>query len=153
MSEERVTPSFYLSEFFKSESAARKGIDNTPKAMHLANIRNLLAPGMQRIRELLGHPVIISSGYRSQELNAEVGGSNNSQHRLGLAADFTCPGFGTPYEVARKILDHRHEIVFDQMIQEFGQWVHVSFSQNPRNEVLTAKRTSIGTVYSPGLIK
>lgn len=151
MSEERVTPSFYMSEFFKSETAARKGIDNTPKAMPLANIRNLLAPGMQRIRELLGHPVIISSGFRSKELNAAVGGSNHSQHSLGLAADFTCPGFGTPAQVARKILDHRHEIVFDQLISELGQWCHVSFSEKPRGEVLTARHTGIGTVYSLGL--
>lgn len=152
MSEERITPSFYLSEFFKSETAARKGIDNTPKALHLANIRNLLAPGMQRIRELLGCPIVISSGFRSKELNAAVGGSNHSQHSLGLAADFTCPGFGNPNQVARKILEHRSEIVFDQMIAEFGQWVHVSFNATPRGEVLTARHTGIGTVYSPGLV-
>lgn len=151
MSEERVTPSFYLSEFFKSDTAARRGIDNTPKALHLANIRNVLAPGMQRIRELLGHPVIISSGFRSADLNKAVGGSNHSQHSQGLAADFTCPGFGSPVQVCRKLLEHREGIAFDQLIEEFGQWTHVSFSLNPRNEVLHARHTSHGTVYSQGL--
>lgn len=103
MSEERVTPSFYLSEFFKSETAARRGIDNTPKALHLANIRNLLAPGMQRVRELLGHPVIISSGFRSRELNAAVGGSNHSQHSLGRARCTHHPQLRKPPPMTRHL--------------------------------------------------
>lgn len=151
MTDERITPSFWLSEFFKSDTAARRGIDNTPKAMHLANIRNLLAPGMQRVRELLGAPVLITSGFRSPALNQAVGGSNHSQHSHGLAADFTAPSFGSPDKVARHILDHRHEIQFDQLIAEFGQWVHISFSANPRGEVLTARHSNIGTVYETGL--
>lgn len=151
MSEERITPSFYLSEFFVSDKAARLGLDNTPKAMHMANLRNLLAPGMQRTRELLGAPIIISSGYRSPAVNDAVGGSNKSQHCLGLAADFTAPSFGNPMAICRKVLDHRAEINFDQLILEFGRWVHISFSPTPRGMVLTAKHTPVGTVYSPGL--
>lgn len=151
MTEERLTPSFYLSEFLKSETAARRGIDNMPKAMHMANLRNVLAPGMQRVRELLGAPVLITSGYRSAAVNSAVGGSNHSQHSLGLAADFTAPSFGNPLAVCRKLLEHRDEIRFDQLIHEFGHWVHISFSATPRGEVLRAISTPHGTVYSTGL--
>ena len=152
MTDERVTPSFWLSEFFKSDTAARKRIDNTPSPEALANIRTLLAPGMQRIRELLGAPVSISSGYRSAALNKAVGGSNHSQHSHGLAADFTAPSFGSPDKVARYIVFHREEINFDQCILEFNQWLHVSFSDKPRGMVLTAVSTPIGTVYTNGLV-
>lgn len=151
MSDELLAPGFHLSEFLRSGMAARRGIDNTPKALHLANLRNLLAPGMQRVRDVLGAPVMISSGYRSQALNAAVGGSNHSQHSLGLAADFTAPGFGNPLAVCRMLLEHRNVVRFDQLIYEFGQWVHVSFSPQPRGEVLRAQHTQVGTVYSPGL--
>jgi hypothetical protein len=151
MTDERLTPSFFLSEFFKSDTAARKGIDNSPTPEALANIRTLLAPGMQRIRELLGAPVSISSGYRSAALNKAVGGSNHSQHSHGLAADFTAPSFGDPLKVCHKIILHRQEINFDQLIFE-GTWVHVSFSPKPRGMVLRAAFTPSGTVYSNGLI-
>lgn len=151
MTDERLTPSFWLSEFFKSDTALRKGIDNTPTPEALANIRTLLGPGMQRIRELLGAPVSISSGYRSPALNRAVGGSQTSQHSKGQAADFTAPSAGDPLKICRKLLEHRDEIGFDQLILEFGQWTHVSFAQIPRGQVLTAKRTPSGVVYVDGL--
>jgi zinc D-Ala-D-Ala carboxypeptidase len=94
---EKLSPSFVLSEFLDSQQGARLGIDNTPDAACLAGIRNFLAPGMQKVRDLLGHPVVISSGYRCPELNRAVGGARNSDHIRGLAADFTCPGFGKGY--------------------------------------------------------
>lgn len=150
MTDERIVPSFWLSEFFKSDTAARKRIDNTPKTLHLANIKNILAPGMQRVRELLGVPVHINSGYRSEALNEAVGGSLRSQHSMGLAADFTAPSFGDPLKICRKILEHRREINFDQLIFE-GTWVHISFSPTPRDMVLRATFTHLGTVYSSGL--
>lgn len=151
MTDERVTPSFWLSEFLKSETAMRKRIDNTPSAAHMVNIRTVLAPGMQRVREVLGAPVHISSGYRSHHLNMAVGGSVRSQHSLGLAADFTAPSFGDPLKVCNKLIEHRQEINFDQLIYEFGDWVHISFSPQPRGMVLTAQHTPVGTVYSAGL--
>jgi hypothetical protein len=150
MTDERLTPSFWLSEFFKSDTALRKGIDNTPTPEALANIRTLLGPGMQRIREFLGAPVSISSGYRSPALNKAVGGSQTSQHSKGQAADFTAPSAGDPLKICRKLLEHRDEIGFDQLIYE-GTWVHVSFSQVPRGQVLTAKFGPGGTTYSAGL--
>jgi zinc D-Ala-D-Ala carboxypeptidase len=147
MSDERITPSFYLSEFLITQ---QRGLDNMPKAVQLANIRNVLAPGMQAVRELLGAPVLISSGYRSPAVNKAVGGTSRSQHCQGLAADFTAPHFGSPLEICRKILDST-AIRFDQLIHE-GSWVHISFvASEPRRQVLTAHFLPTGVVYSPGL--
>jgi hypothetical protein len=149
MNDERIVPSFYLSEFLHSDTAVRRGLDNTPDALSLANIRNFLAPGMQSVRELLGRPVVISSGFRSPAVNRAVGGSRTSQHMVGLAADFICPGFGTPLQVARALV--ASSIKFDQLIQE-GTWVHVSFNAHPRRSVLTAVFTPNGTTYRDGLV-
>jgi zinc D-Ala-D-Ala carboxypeptidase len=77
-------------------------------------------------------------------LNAAVGGSGASQHMLGLAADFECPGFGTPLEVARAI--QRSGIAFDQCILEYGRWVHLSFSDAPRGRMLTIYEDEKGYV-------
>jgi len=149
MNDERLTVDFHLSEFLHSEKAVRLGLDNTPDAVVLAAIRNFLAPGMQDVRDLIGAPVIISSGYRAPQVNAAVGGARDSQHILGLAADFIAPFFGTPLQVARAIVASR--ITFDQLIQE-GTWVHISFSAKPRRSVLTAKFTNGVASYSPGLV-
>lgn len=105
-----------------------------------ANIKNALAPGTQRMRELLGVPAHINSGYRSEALNEAVGGSLRGQHNMGLVADFTAPSFGDPLKTCRKILEHRREIAFDPLIFE-GTWVHISFSPAPRDMVLRAAFT------------
>ena len=149
MNDERLTVDFHLSEFLHSEKAVRLGIDNTPDANVLGAIRNFLAPGMQEVRDLIGAPINISSGYRSPQVNAAVGGARNSQHIQGLAADFTAPFFGTPIQIARAIA--ASSIQFDQLIQE-GTWVHISFSAKPRRSVLTAKFTNGVASYLPGLV-
>ena len=153
MIDERVTPSFWLSEFLRSDTAVRHGLDNTPQMTELQNIRALLAPGMQRIRNTLGHPVFISSGYRSPEVNRAVRGSATSAHTRGLAADFICPGKGPPRAVSRFLMERSGEIAFDQLIYE-GSWVHVAFAPagtRPKNEVLTAHFSGGGVTYSRGL--
>ena len=149
MSDESLTADFHLSEFLHSDKAVRLGLDNTPDANVLGAIRNFLAPGMQEVRNLLGVPINVSSGYRSPQVNAAVGGARNSQHLQGLAADFTAPSFGSPIQIARAIA--ASNIQFDQLIQE-GTWVHVSFSANPRRSVLTAKFTNGVASYLPGLV-
>lgn len=151
MIDERLQQSFRLSEFLRSETAVRRGLDNTPKATELANIRNVLAPGMQRVRNCLGVPVHVTSGYRSAEVNRAVGGSQSSQHSQGLAADFVAPDFGLPRAVARYLMERAPEIRFDQLIWE-GAWVHISFTADrPRSQVLTAHFTGGGVSYTPGV--
>lgn len=148
MTDERLTKNFNLSEFVVSQTAIRKGIKNEPNASDLANIRNHLAPGLQKVRDLLGFPMVISSAFRSPMVNAAVGGSRTSQHMVGLAADFTAPQFGTPLEICRAIV--KAGIDFDQLIFE-GTWVHISFNAKPRRSVLTAHFDHGGVRYTPGL--
>lgn len=151
MIDERVGGHFWLSEFIRSFEAVRHGLDNTPKATELANLRNVLAPGMERVRGSLGVPVLILSGYRSPDVNAAVRGSATSQHMQGLAADFVAPAFGSARTIARHLMERSGEIRFDQLIYE-GSWVHVSFAAGKlRSEVLTAHFMGGQVTYSQGL--
>ena len=82
--------------------------------------------------------VFYDNALRSARLNQVVGGSKNSMHIQGLAADILCPAFGPPLEVCRAIAGSG--IGTDQIIHEFGQWCHVAFprpGQIGRNEFLT----------------
>lgn len=130
----QLSPNFSLGELVYSETAEQSGIDNTPPAEIVENLKRLAA-GLEAVRALLGAPLEISSGYRCPALNEAVGGSASSQHVLGLAADFACPAFGSPLEVAQAI--QRSGMEFDQCILEYGRWVHLSFSDAPRGRLLT----------------
>ncbi len=141
-----LTPNFPLALLIRSETAEQHGIDNTPPAEVLANLA-ILATGLESVQSLLGRPLEISSGYRCPALNERVGGSDASQHVRGLAADFVCPGFGTPLEVARAI--GASSIAFDQCILEFGRWVHISFGSEPRGRLLSIYDSKEG--YLAGL--
>ena len=133
-----LSPNFALSEFTESQTAARLGLDNDPPA-ELYETLKATARCMEDIRDLLGgKPVLISSAYRSPEVNKAVGGSANSQHTKGEAVDFTCPKFGTPREIVTKIKDS--PLLFDQLILEYDRWVHISFSTRNRRQVLIIDR-------------
>lgn len=129
-----LSTNFTLDEFTHSQTAARNGIDNTPPDSLLPTLRQT-AYGMELVRTLLGDKaVLVSSGYRGPALNAAVNGSNGSQHLLGEAVDFTCPSYGNPEQIVRAIV--ASNIPFDQVIQEFGRWVHISFGPRNRRQAL-----------------
>lgn len=130
-----LSPHFSLDELTVSQTAARHvpPIDNAPPAKVVAALTNV-AVGLEGVRIALGAPIIINSGYRSPELNKAVGGAKNSQHLAGEAVDFICPGFGTPHQIVARLI--KSGINFDQLIVEFGAWVHVSFTKSPRRQVL-----------------
>ena len=133
-----LSPNFALSEFTESQTATRLGLDNDPPA-ELYETLKATARCMEDIRDLLGgKPVLISSAYRSPEVNKAVGGSANSQHTKGEAVDFTCPKFGTPREIVTKIKDS--PLLFDQLILEYDRWVHISFSSRNRRQVIIIDR-------------
>ena len=125
---------FTIEEFTRSEAALRRGLDNTPDAETIANLTEL-ANGMEQVRALLGHPIHINSAYRGPKVNAAVGGSKNSAHMRGYAADFVCPAYGDVSAVCRAIMDST--ISYDQLIHEFGAWVHISFDPQMRRMNLT----------------
>ncbi|KVM65603.1 peptidase M15 [Burkholderia gladioli] len=147
----KLTDHFTLSELTQSETAARRSIDNTPSSETLVNLTRT-AQLLEKVRAELGDkPVLISSGYRCHALNRAVGGATNSAHGQGLAADFICPGFGSPFDICKRLAAARIE--FDQLIQE-GTWVHIGLAaagKKPRHQVLTAHFGPGATRYSTGL--
>lgn len=79
---------FTLSEFTRSETAERYGIENNPNDAQIQNIECLCGLILDPLREFIGHPIYITSGFRAPRLNRLVGGSITSAHKEGLAADF-----------------------------------------------------------------
>ena len=137
----RLSPNFTLDELTISETAARHGIDNTPSQEVIENLK-LLALALQEVRALLGNKaILVSSAYRAPEVNAKVGGSKNSDHCKGLAADFISPSFGTPDDIVKAIL--ASPIPFKQVIREFDRWVHFAIpapGETPRRQALIIDR-------------
>lgn len=130
----QLSTHFTLDEFTFSQTAARLGLDNSPPPEVLKCL-GTTALGMEAVRKVLGScPINISSGYRAPAVNAAVGGAKNSQHLTGQACDFTAPRFGTVQQVFDAI--KASGIGYDQLIVEFGRWVHVSFSALPRRQAL-----------------
>lgn len=143
-----LSPHFTLEEMTASETADRLGLDNKPGQAAIEHLRKV-ALILECVRLRLGVPIIVRSGYRSAPVNKAVGGAANSQHMTGNAVDFIAPGFGAPVTVVSALVDCP-EVEYDQLIQE-GRWVHLSWSDRPRREVLTAHFASGGVTYSQGL--
>lgn len=132
----RLTPHFTLEEFTFSQTAARKGIDNTPHEEILDNLC-VLANGMEDVRNLLNAPIHVSSGYRCPALNDALGSKRTSQHVQGLACDFTANAYGSPDIIFADIITS--DIPYDQVILEFDRWIHISFVEDggtPRKQAL-----------------
>lgn len=142
-----LSPHFTLAEATFSQTATRLGVDNTPDAEIIERMKEA-AEGMEKVRDFLGVPIHVNSWFRSDKLNAAVGGAKGSAHSLGWAVDFTAPQYGTPEAVCKAIV--RSGISFDQIIFE-GTWVHISFAPTQRNKVLTAHFGAGKTTYTEGL--
>jgi len=149
----RLSEHLDLSEVIRSESAKRNGISNMPSEEHIANFKLLAEHIFEPVRAYFRVPIHISSGYRSIELNAKIGGSKTSQHCFGQAVDIDMDG--TPNGVTNKMVFDfiKDKLPFDQLIWEFGtdenpDWVHCSYSDRHRKQVLKAIRNN-GTQYKP----
>ncbi len=151
-----MTEHFSLNEFTASQEATRHGINNKPSEKVVENLR-MLAALLEQVRTLLGgNSIRISSGYRSIALNRHIGSNDTSAHVRGYAADFTCPSFGTPIEVAKEIAGSN--LKFDQLILEGvsqskpeGVWVHISCDPDNRRQLLTAKFKGGKAFYTVGI--
>ena len=131
---------FKLREFVKSSTAKRLGISNVPNNEEIDNIEKLVVNILDPLREAYGKPIIITSGFRCEELNRAVKGASNSQHRTGQAADIRTVE-DTPEE-NKKLYDLIKELdlPFDQLIDEYNfNWVHVSYSNRHRRQTLKVK--------------
>lgn len=149
----KLSKNLSLGEFTNSQTAKRRGIDNTPGIDHLEAAKELAENVFQPIRDHFGTPIYISSGYRSKALNEAIGGSQTSQHSKGEAIDIDMDHRKGPEneDIFHYIREH---INFDQLIWEFGtderpDWVHVSYKKGgpQRGVILRAKRNSAGKTY------
>jgi hypothetical protein len=115
-----MTPHFSLAELTHTD---HRQFDNTPDPAALANLQRL-AEFLEVVKSTLGgKPVMITSGFRSKQINDAVGSSDKSSHRIGCAADIRVPGM-TPDQVVRALIDAK--LPFQQVIKEFDSWTHVS---------------------------
>lgn len=136
---------FTLDEMIRSETAMAVGIDNRPSPSQIVALGNLVTKILDPLREAVNRPVRVTSGFRSHPLNKLVGGAQSSQHTMGEAADIKIPG----YTIAQTVQIIRDlNLPFDQLIDEYSLWVHVSYRSVQRGQVLTARRNESGhTVY------
>jgi len=139
----KLTQHFTLEEMTKSQTGARKGIDNTPGPEVIENLKHLCENVLEKIRANFARPITINSGYRGPALNKAIGGAKNSQHLTGQAADIEIVGIDN-----RTLFNWiKDNMEFDQLILEYYKegvpesgWVHVSWnSLRNRKHVLTIK--------------
>ena len=150
----KLSKNLSLAEVTKSTTAKRLGIDNTPDdEWVIENIKAIADVIFQPLRDSFRCPIFVSSGYRSPDLNAAIGGSKRSQHMEGRALDLDADVYGgcTNSEIFNWI---RENVEFDQMVWEFGDednpdWVHVSYVRDGvnRKRCLKALRDDRGKVY------
>jgi hypothetical protein len=150
----QLTPHFSTAEFERSQSAARAGIPIRilPGTDVWLNLAALCERVLEPLRAQIGKPIIVSSGYRPEAVNDLVGGAPNSQHTLGQAADIVVHGI-SDYDLATTAAASK--LPFDQLIYEFGRWVHLSHDRHrpPRGAVLTAYADAAGKTHYAGGIR
>ena len=147
----KISHNITYAEAIHSETAKRKGIDNTPNPTQIEAMKLLAEKVFQPLREWVGGPIKVNSFFRSAELNEAIGGSKTSQHCKGQAIDID--------DVYSKVNNAdffnyiKDKLDFDQLIWEFGNdsnpdWVHVSYSlgQN-RRRILRAVKQNGKTQY------
>lgn len=143
----QFTKNFSLMELLLTSHRKFDEEQYNPPAEVIENLRALAVNILQPLRDALGTPVNINSGYRCPSLNRSIGGATNSQHMTGQAADIVDFTHGNEY-LFKKIKELN--LPFDQIIDEFNfRWVHVSYDPNRnRRDVLQAIKNSAGkTVY------
>lgn len=151
---EKISKYVTYAEVTKSNQAAALKLANIPNATQLNNLRLVCTNVFDKVREHFGKPIGISSGFRSVELNAKIGGSKTSQHCEGKALDIDGDIFGG---ISNKLIFEyiRKSCTFDQLIWEFGSenapdWVHVSYNEGKnRGQVLRAVKVGGKTIYKP----
>ncbi len=121
---QKLGKNFSLKEFTRSQIARRNNIDNTPDEKQIENLKELVQNLLQPLRDRVKCPITVTSGYRSFRVNFLAGGSIHSQHMEGKAADIdiTCMPLENLFRIIAEDFD------YDQLIYEFGEWIHVSWN-------------------------
>lgn len=141
---ELFTKNFSYDELIASSTAKRLGLDNTPTPEEKERLRQLAEDILQPIRDAWRAPIVVTSGFRSEEVNKAVGGVKTSQHRLGEAADIKVGGKDRNKKLFNLIykLISTGKIKVGQLIDEYNyQWIHVSLPRKNKenNQILHIK--------------
>lgn len=138
----KITENFTLAELSHSNKAKARNIENIPGETEIENLKHLAEKVLQPIRDLVGTPITISSGFRNEVVNNLVGGVANSQHRKGQAADISAKGMKARVLFAKIV---KSTIPYDQVIlYDDGEnnFVHISYNKaGNRKQVLYSKKT------------
>lgn len=135
-----------------STTANLKKINNTPDPETLKTMIVTACKVFEPVRRYFGNPILVTSFYRSPELNKVIGGAKNSQHVKGEAIDIKATEGFTNKQIFDWIKDN---LEFDQVIAEGVSknnisWVHVSHSINKnRKEVLLMYKINGRIKYAP----
>jgi len=133
----KLSKNFSLNELKHSDTAIRKSIDNMPNEEHIDNLETLAKELLQPIRDHLGRPITISSGFRSRKLNTKLRGAKSSHHMRGMAADLVFDGMDTVFPWIVENLKYT-QVIFEESGRR--RWIHVSYDKdNLKQEALTYK--------------
>jgi hypothetical protein len=131
----QISKNFTLEELCASSTAKAYKIANVPGKQEICCLCALVHHVLQPLRDYIGKPISLSSGYRCPVLNAKVGGVSTSQHMKGQAADINIKGdMKTGKEWFEFI---KKNLTFDQLIWEHSKsgtyWIHVSYRPDGKN--------------------
>lgn len=150
--EVKLSENLTVGEVIKSDTAIKKGIDNTPNRKEFDNLKLVAENVFQPTRDHFGVPIAVTSGFRCYTLNTIIGGAKSSDHITGNALDLDADVYGkiTNADIFHYIKDN---LDFKQLIWEFGDdkepaWVHVSYQEGlNKKEVLVAKKNDRNRTY------
>lgn len=127
---------FTIEELCESSTADELGIKNTPDAVAIANMRELVENVLDPLREAWGGPIKVNSGFRCNELNILVDGATNSHHKYGMAADITVGSKDKNRKLFELVL--KLKLPFTQLIDEkHYRWIHISYDRTDlRGQIL-----------------
>ena len=134
----KLSKNFTIEEMIYSKTAEIKGIDNVPLFPEKDNLKKLCANVLQPIRDAIDMPIIVTSAYRCDALNRAVGGSSNSQHIKGEAADIVCQDMQKLWDVCLDLIKN-DTIDVGQLINEKNlKWIHISLPRKNKinNQIL-----------------
>lgn len=151
---ERFPDSFPRERLEASTTAAAKKIQNRcpdgllPNLIQLAWLLDKIEKALQKKFGAKAR-LSLNSAFRGAALNKAIGGSETSAHMMAFAADITCNVLN-PHQLAAFI--YTMGVEYDQLIQEFGRWVHIGLAKVNRKQNLTARKVAGKTVYLHGLM-
>ena len=148
----KISDHITYAEAIHSNTAKRKGIDNTPSEVQVLSMKLLANKIFEPLRKWVGGPIKVNSFFRSITLNEAIGGVASSQHCKGQAIDIDdVYGYKTNAEMYKWVQEN---LDFDQMIWEFGtdmqpNWIHISYvsEEENRNKCLKAYKEHNRTKY------